>query len=254
MNQATTIPNPLVLASHLSVNLGGQTILHDITTQLTPGETVGLLGANGSGKSTLVRTLLGLIAPSQGRVELFGQPPGRQVPWHRLAYVPQDSPAGAGVPTSALEAVMAGLLSGPWPWPPRGAKERALRALDQVGLRQQARSPLKVLSGGQRHRVLLARALVRRPELLIMDEPLAGVDGASATALVDALREIPCLTCLVVLHEAGPFAGYLKRGIVLRSGRLVADAPLTKLAPEAISHHHDAPPLARPGVQLEGPT
>jgi zinc transport system ATP-binding protein len=228
----------LAQASALSVALGGHTILRDVTVGIGRGEAVGLLGANGSGKSTLVKALLGLIPASGGSVELFGRPPGRLVPWAKVAYVPQDSPAGAGVPTSALEVVVAGQLTGPRPWPPRGAKGRALTALGRVGLRDRAHDAMGRLSTGQRHRVLLARALARRPELLIMDEPLAGIDASSATALVATLRETEGLTSLVVLHEPGPFAGYLTRGIVLEAGRVAADGPMHDVAPHLPAHHH----------------
>jgi zinc transport system ATP-binding protein len=184
---------------------------------------------------------VGIIPAAQGEVRLFGRAPGRQLPWGRLAYVPQASQAGAGVPTSALEVVRAGLLSGWRPWPPRDAKQRALAALDAVGLAGQARQAMAHLSGGQRHRVLLARALVREPDLLIMDEPLAGVDAASADLLVEALAARADLTCLVVLHDLGPFERYLRRGIVLSHGRVVADGSLAEVLPTDHHHHHEPP-------------
>ncbi|MDR1118278.1 MAG: ATP-binding cassette domain-containing protein [Bifidobacteriaceae bacterium] len=228
-------------ASGLDVALGGHRVLHDVSFEIRAGEAVGLLGANGSGKSTLVKTMLGLIQPLRGRAELFGEPPGRRVPWAKVAYVPQDSPAGSGVPTSALEVVVSGLMTGPRPWPPRRAKARALAALELVGMEGRARDTLKNLSGGQRHRVLLARALVRRPQLLIMDEPLAGVDAASAESLVAALRGMAGLTTVVVLHETGPFADYLTRAIVLDGGRIAADGPPPPGAAAPVHHHHDLP-------------
>jgi zinc transport system ATP-binding protein len=228
-------------AVRLDVALGGNRVLSEVDLAIRPGERVGLLGANGSGKSTLVKALLGLIPASGGEVRLFGRPPGRQVPWGRIAYVPQTSPAGSGVPTSALETVQAGLLTGRRPWPPKGSKLRAARALAAVGLEDQARRAIGQLSGGQRHRVLLARALVREPDLLIMDEPLAGVDAASAERLVRTLSGLGELTCLVVLHDLGPFERYLTRGIVLSHGRVVADGPLQEVLPTDHHHHHEAP-------------
>jgi zinc transport system ATP-binding protein len=233
---------PAVSVVDLGVTLGGHRILEDISFSISPGQTVGLFGANGSGKSTLVRALLGLIPVAAGRAELFGAAPGRKLPWAKVAYVPQASPAGAGVPTSALDVVQAGLLTGWRPWPSRGSKARALQALAAVGLEDRARDTLKNFSGGQRRRVLLARALVRQPSLLIMDEPLAGVDAASAEALVDALAATPDLTCLVVLHEPGPFERYLTRGIVLEDGQIVADGPLAEVRPQVTDHHHHHDP------------
>jgi zinc transport system ATP-binding protein len=119
-------------------------------------------------------------------------------------------------------------------------------------LADRARDALKHFSGGQRHRVWLARALVRRPELLIMDEPLAGVDAASAQALVDVLRATPGLTSLVVLHEAGPFADYLTRVIVLEGGAVAADGPPDALTGRAPHHHHDTHPGRSQAPDLAG--
>ncbi|MDR1633706.1 MAG: metal ABC transporter ATP-binding protein [Bifidobacteriaceae bacterium] len=231
----------LATAAHVDVNLAGNRILEDIDLTIRPGQRVGILGANGSGKSTLIKALLGLVPLAKGEVELFGQTPGRQLPWAKLAYVPQTSAVGAGVPTSALEVVRAGLLTGRRPWPPKGSKTRALAALAAVGLEDIARQAVAQLSGGQRHRVLLARALVRDPELLIMDEPLAGVDAASAERLVQALERRGQMTCLVVLHDLGPFERYLRRGIVLSHGRIVADGPLAEVLPTDHHHHHEDP-------------
>jgi zinc transport system ATP-binding protein len=230
-----------VTVENLKVTLGGQRILDQIDLQINCGETVGLFGANGSGKSTLVRALLGLVAANASKIELLGQPLGRLTPWHQIAYVPQTSPAGAGIPTSALEVVRAGTITGWRPWPTHGSKAKALGALTTVGLKQRSKDALRDLSGGQHRRVLLARALVRQPTLLVMDEPLAGVDAQSATALVDALSNTANLTCLVVLHEAGPFGRYLTRGIVLDEGRLVADGTLEEISATAERHHHHDP-------------
>ncbi|MDR2372545.1 MAG: ATP-binding cassette domain-containing protein [Bifidobacteriaceae bacterium] len=233
--------SPLIEARALDVSLAGNRILTGIDLVIQPGERVGLLGANGSGKSTLVKALLGLIPATAGQVRVCGREPGRQLPWGELAYVPQTSPAGSGVPTSALDVVRAGLLTGWGPWPPRGAKARALAALAQAGLKDQARTPMSRLSGGQRHRVLLARALVREPRLVVMDEPLAGVDAASADQLVAALADRADLTALVVLHDPGPFERYLGRGIVLSHGQVVADGPLGEVLPTDHHHHHEPP-------------
>lgn len=231
----------VVTAKDLAVSLSGNRVLSDINITIRPGEAVGLLGANGSGKSTLVKALLGLIQPTAGNVYLFGQSLSRKVPWKKIAYLPQDSPAGAGVPTSALDLVRAGLLTGLNPWPPKRAKQRALKALHDVGLKSKASQSVARLSGGQRHRVLLARALVREPELLVMDEPLAGVDAQSADRLVELLEAREGLTCLVVLHDPGPFERYLGRGIVLSHGRVVADGSLTEVLPIDHHHHHEPP-------------
>jgi zinc transport system ATP-binding protein len=140
-----------------------------------------------------------------------------------------------------MDLVRAGLLTSWRPWPPRHAKQRAERALSEVGLAPQAKQTVANLSGGQRHRVLLARALVRDPVLLIMDEPLAGVDAESAERLVATLEARAGLTCLVVLHDPGPFERYLRRGIVLSHGRIVGDGSLDEVLPTDHHHHHEPP-------------
>ena len=185
---------PAVEVEDLSVVLGSSLILSGIDLRIEPGESVALLGANGSGKSTLVRTVLGLLPIRTGAVRLFGRDVTRRsaVPWRRVGYVPQRVGAAAGVPATALEVVRSGLLDPRRPLADRGrrARERALKALEAVGLAERADDHVQVFSGGQSQRVLIARALVRSPELLILDEPLAGIDRDSRRALARILGSL----------------------------------------------------------------
>lgn len=221
----------------LRVVLGSSLILDDVSLAVGGGESVALLGANGSGKSTLVKAALGLVPMVGGSIEVLGTPitRRRRVPWERIGYVPQRIGAGSGVPATALEVVRSGLLGPRRPWADRGrtAKQKAMAALDAVGLAHRAGDHVQVFSGGQAQRVLIARALVRRPELLLLDEPLAGIDRESRQGLAGILTALSAsgLTLVTVLHEMGELAPVVHRAVVLAEGRLVADRPAADLAP-----------------------
>ena len=220
----------------LSVVLGSSLILDDVSLAVGGGESVAILGANGSGKSTLVKAVLGLVPLSGGSIELLGTPTSHRhrVPWERVGYVPQRIGAGSGVPATALEVVRSGLLGPRRPWADRGraAKRKAMAALDAVGLAHRAADHVQVFSGGQAQRVLIARALVRSPELLILDEPLAGIDRASRESLAEILQGLRAqgLTLVTVLHEMGELSDVVQRAILLQDGQLVADGPAGEVA------------------------
>jgi len=216
---------PVLSADAVDVVLGGTRILSGVSMSVQPGEVVALLGANGSGKSTLVRAALGVIPAASGEIRLFGRPLGRRTPWNRVGYVPQRKPAHTGVPTTALEVVRAGLLS---PGHLRPApKARAMSALERMGMADRARQPVQEMSGGQQQRVLIARALVREPDLLMLDEPTTGIDLGTIEAFVDTIDDMrrTGTAVVVVLHETEAFSSLLDRAVVLRHGRVVHDGP-----------------------------
>lgn len=232
---------PFLDITHLDVTLGTARIVRDVSLQVGPGEFVALLGANGSGKSTLVRTAVGAIEPSAGSVRLFGSDitDRRTVPWQRLGYVPQRSTASGGIPATVAEVVGSGLLDARRWRRPAGAAARITDALTQVGLADRASDAVGQLSGGQQQRALIARALVRQPDLLVMDEPLAGVDIAQQAAFAETMAAVATgqRAVLVVLHETGPLEPLITRAVVLRHGRVVHDgAP----PPPAPGHDHPA--------------
>ncbi|MDO5699999.1 MAG: ATP-binding cassette domain-containing protein [Bowdeniella nasicola] len=248
--------SPHALAvNDLTVAYGPATILHDVTTQVDAGEVVAVLGANGSGKSTLMKACLGLAPISAGSVQIFGRSVGGRprVAFDRIGYVPQRSAAFSETPTTALEVVASGLI-GSWRLrPPRGGRERALAALQQMGLGHRAHCPIRVFSGGQMQRTLIARALVRQPDLLILDEPLAGIDQDSQDLLLGALHDLhdAGTAIVVVLHEIGPFDGFLDRALVLAQGTIRHDgAPPTPRGhhaePGHVHQHPDHAPPAPP--------
>ena len=223
---------PVVVVEDLSVFLGGLPVLRGISMSVRAGEAVALLGGNGSGKSTLVRTLLGLLPVERGSVSLFGQPLNRFRRWSRVGYVPQRSTAPASGATVA-EVVSSGRLALRKPFLPRSAKDKQAvhDALDLVGMGGRAKSDVRQLSGGQQQRVLIARALAGEPDLLVLDEPTAGVDIEHQHVLADVIsaRVNAGLTVVVVLHEVGPLTPLIDRGVVLREGRVVAQGPLAEL-------------------------
>lgn len=219
--------------------MGSTHILHQVSLTVERGESVALLGANGCGKSTLIKACLGLYPLAGGDVQLFGASLSkrRQVPWMQVGYVPQRVSATAGVPATALEVVRSGLLGPGRPFASWGgaAKAQAMEALAQVGLAKRANDHVQVFSGGQAQRVMIARALVRRPQLLFLDEPLAGVDRASRQGLADCLAQLreQGITLVTVLHEMGELAGLVDRTVTLADGRVVASRSLGASRPLA---------------------
>ncbi|MCU4745491.1 ATP-binding cassette domain-containing protein [Streptomyces sp. JH002] len=215
---------PLTLRD-VHAELGGRPVLRGVDLTVGRGEVVALLGANGSGKSTAVRAAVGQVPVSGGELTLFGTPVRRFRDWRRVGYVPQRSTAAGGVPATVREVVSAGRLARRR-LRPLGRADRAAveRALELVGLADRARDPVESLSGGQHQRVLIARALAGEPELLIMDEPLAGVDLASQRILADTLRSqlAQGVSTLVVLHELGPLEPLITRSVSLSAGLVEA--------------------------------
>ncbi len=219
------------------VQLGGRDILRGVDVRVDQGEFVAVLGANGSGKTTLVRTLVGLVPLAAGSLELFGTPVARFRQWPRLGYVPQRLTVGGGVPATVREVVASGRTG-------RASRLRRLgrddwaavdHALEDVGLTHRAGDPVLDLSGGQQQRVLIARALAGEPEVLVLDEPTAGVDADSQDTLAGALRHLSAEGGSVVLvaHELGPLAGLIRRAVVLDQGQVLSDGP----PPDPEGHH-----------------
>jgi len=229
---------PAIEATGVTVALGGSPIVRGVDLVVPRGQVVALLGANGSGKSTLVRALVGVVPHGAGDVRLLGSPLGPAVPWDRVGYVPQRVSAATGVPATACEVVVSGTLHGRHLRPPRDARARACAALEAVGLGPDADKAVRTLSGGQQQRVLIARALVRKPDLLLLDEPVAGVDLPSQQTFARALGTLAAAgtTILVVLHELGALAPLIQRAVVLRHGAVVHDG-----APPAPSPEHAGP-------------
>ncbi|MFJ5259629.1 metal ABC transporter ATP-binding protein [Streptomyces sp. NPDC088387] len=244
---------PVISVRGVTAELGSRPVLRGIDLTVGHGEVVALLGANGSGKSTAVRAVIGQVPVSAGRIELFGTEHRRFRDWSRVGYVPQRTTAAGGVPATVTEIVSSGRLSRTRFGVFRKADHAAVRqALELVGMADRAKDSVNALSGGQHQRVLIARALASRPDLLIMDEPMAGVDLASQEVLAGTLREQVAAgtTVLLVLHELGPLEPLIDRAVVLRDGCVLHDGPPPKaLGQHALPGHDHVHPHAPEGAE-----
>jgi zinc transport system ATP-binding protein len=230
------------------VVLGGRPVLRGIDLTVSTGEVVAVLGENGSGKSTLVRSILGLTPLRRGSVELFGTPLAGFRDWRRVGFVPQRVTATAGVPASVWEVVASGRLAHLRPLQPmrRADRDAVREAIDAVGLTDRTRDGCSTLSGGQQQRVLIARALAGRPELLVLDEPTAGVDLTHQDAFAAILGRLvdQGTTIVLVAHEMGPLESLISRTVVMSDGRVAYDGPPLESfrdAPHAHAHHPPSP-------------
>ena len=249
----------LVLAYRgASIGYDQHPVLTDLDFTLARGEVVAVLGPNGSGKSTLIKGVLRLAQLQAGHLELFGTPAARFREWHRLGYVPQRHTVAGRIPVTVREVVSSGRLNRVRPWRRFTAADRCAIdcAIDTVGLARRDRDLVATLSGGQQRRVLIARALAADPEVLILDEPTAGVDLANQQVLADTLAALAGTgaTILVVTHELGPLEPLITRTVVVRDGWIDYDGPPVTGAPvEGADHHHPhGEPPVRHGIGLAG--
>jgi zinc transport system ATP-binding protein len=194
------------------VDYGSQRALSDATLAIDRGEFVGIVGPNGAGKTTMLKAALGLVPIRSGAVELYGTPLARYHDWPRIGYVPQNaSQVEARFPATALEVALLGRVGkrGLFRWLSAGDKEKARKAMEEVGVADLADRLIGTLSGGQRQRVLLAKALAGDPELLLLDEPTTGIDPetrASFYELLDHLNHDHGLTIVIVSHDTEAIA------------------------------------------------
>ena len=220
-----------VLALHgVAVGYDDRPVVEGVDLVVDRSEVVALVGPNGSGKTTLVRGVLGLAPVLAGRIELLGRPAEAFHERWRIGYVPQRHTVGGGVPSSVQEVVASGRLARRRLLSPATAADRLAvsEALEIVGLADRRHAPVATLSGGQQRRTLIARALATDPDVLLMDEPTAGVDAAGQESLARTLARLvgQGLTLVIVTHETEPLAGLLTRVVELRDGRVVRDEPL----------------------------
>ena len=210
------------------------------------GEVVALLGPNGSGKTTLMKGVLGLVACLGGEVELLGRPLGELRDRSPIGYVPQRQTAAGPIPVTVRELVRSGRLARTGMFRRHGAVDhRAVEAAIQaVDLGDKARQPVATLSGGQQRRALVARALAGGATVLLLDEPLAGVDQANQDAMALALGALvdTGVTVVVVLHELGPLEPLVTRAVCLDGGEVVFDGPLETAPPNLLHLGHDHDP------------
>jgi len=211
----------------------GRDALHDIGFALEPGDIAGVLGPNGGGKTTLFRALLGELPHARGTVEVAGRP----------AYVPQTEHARLDFPVSAFDVALMGAY-GRTPFYRRIARadrDAAAEALERVGLADRSRDVFGTLSGGQRQRVLIARALVQRADVLLLDEPLSGVDAPSAARIESLLAELAGegRALLVATHDVSQ-AQRFDRVLCLHTRQLAFGPPAEVLTPACLQQTYGA--------------
>ena len=184
--------SPLVELEGVVFGYGDVRVLDDINLAVEAGDVLGIIGPNGSGKTTLIRIMLGLLSPDRGEVRLFGRPIAAFREWKRLGYVPQRATLDPSLPVTVEEVVATGLVStlGLLQRPGRAERTRIQEALAHVGMDRSAAARIGALSIGQQQRVLIARALVSGPELLILDEPTAGVDPEAQSTFYALLHHL----------------------------------------------------------------
>jgi len=206
--------------SQVRLVLGGRTVLDAVDLDIAEGTFTGVLGPNGAGKTTLFRAILGLVPPAAGRIAVLGRPVTRGNA--AVGYMPQHR-AAAGGRLSGHDFVASAVHGHRWGLPFAGAAARreVARVLALVGASELARRPLADLSGGERQRLLLAQALLGRPRLLLLDEPLISLDPRHQRGVVELVRELQRelgLTVLFSAHELNPLLGALDRVLYLGGG------------------------------------
>lgn len=238
----------------VSYDAGDARVLDHVTLRIDAGDFLGIIGPNGAGKTTLLRVLLGLLPPSAGRVTLFGTDVRRFREWQRVGYVPQRSVVEPRFPASVFEVVMSGCSARTGLGRRYGAAERdaAQRALETVGMAAIRDRRIGRLSPGQQQRVFIARALVHRPELLILDEPTVGVDVDAQEQFYELLRRLNRAfgaTLVLVSHDISVVAqevtrlACLNRTLVFHGdpGEAISSGALERLYRSAslvVTHRH----------------
>jgi zinc/manganese transport system ATP-binding protein len=236
-------PAAAVQLSRAQARMGGNVVWSDVSIGIAPGDFAAILGPNGSGKTTLLRVLLGELELADGTVSVLGAPPGARK--GRIGYLPQRRQFDAGTRIRGVDLVRLGLDGARWGLPLRrsgGARVDEVLAL--VGAAEYAGRPIDQLSGGEQQRLLIAQALVSRPQLLILDEPLDSLDLPSQSA-VAALLERICrhehVTVLLVAHDVNPLLSYSDRVVYFGAGRAVVGRPREVITAETLSRLYGVP-------------
>jgi zinc/manganese transport system ATP-binding protein len=212
-----------------AVRLGGRLVFSDVELDVQAGEFLAVLGPNGAGKSTLMRAILGLVPLAAGRATVLGGTPARAR--GRIGYLPQRSGFDRATRLRGVDLVRLGVDGTRWGVPlavssgarerRRSERERADRVIELVGAAAYARRPIGELSGGEQQRLLIAQALVRSPQLLILDEPLDSLDLPNQVAVAALIRRIATeeqIAVMLVAHDVNPLLGYLDRVVYLGGG------------------------------------
>ena len=206
----------------MTITRGARTVLADVSTTIRAGEFIAILGPNGAGKTTLLQAILGLLPPAAGEIRIFGTKPRRG---NRAAgYLPQQRTAVADLPLRGWDFVASALNGERWglPLTTRDSRREVDQALETVAAQNLANRPLRELSGGELQRLLLAQALLGKPKLLLLDEPLISLDPhfqQEVVALVRQIQQGRSITVLFTAHDLNPLLGAVDRVLYLGHGR-----------------------------------
>jgi manganese/iron transport system ATP-binding protein len=216
---------PILSAEHVSVRYDGRMALEDVSFSLQTGERVAVVGPNGAGKSTLFRVIAGVLSPVSGALDVYGAGPSGHI---CIGYVPQRTQVDWDFPVTVADVVMMGRAGklGMLRWPAGADWKQVRQALYDVGLGELAGRQINELSGGQQQRMFIARALAQEAELLLMDEPLTGLDLKSQQAIFDILEELRRrkVTVMVATHDLDQAAEHFDR-VMLLNRRLLGFGP-----------------------------
>ncbi len=246
-------PPPAVELTDAAVRLGGATVWSGVDLLVPEGEFVAILGPNGAGKSTLLRVLLGLLDLSHGEVRVLASPAGAHN--ERIGYLPQRRVFDSSTRIRGVDMVRLGLDGRRWGVPlpavgpfqssrARATRERVAEAIERVGAQAYAQRPIGECSGGEQQRLLIAQALVQRPRLLILDEPLDGLDlpnQAAVSALVQDICRSAGVTVLLVAHDVNPLLPYVDRVLYLAGGRAAMGPVAEVITSATLSSLYGAP-------------
>ncbi len=235
----------VVAFDHVSLDYVAARVLDDITFTIEAGDFVGIIGPNGSGKTTLVRLMLGLIAPTAGSIRLFGTSPAAFREWRKIGYVPQRTMLDPGLPVRVDEVVSTGLVASRalFGGGGRDARRRLGDALALVGMTDHAGARVGALSVGQQQRVLIARALVSDPELLVLDEPTGGIDPEAQASFHALLRRLNArgVTLVIVSHDVGVVAREVTKLACLNRRMIFCGRPQDFFSDESLTALYGAP-------------
>jgi zinc/manganese transport system ATP-binding protein len=243
--------DPVITLRDAAVRVGGRTLWSGVTLSVAPGEFVSVLGPNGVGKSTLVKAILGLL-PATGDIRVLGALPGHAN--HRIGYLPQRRSFDASLRVRGVDVVRLGWDGDRWGVPlpllgrfsarRRAADGRIAEVIDLVGASAYAHRPIGQLSGGEQQRLLIAQALVRRPALLLLDEPLDSLDlpnqGAVA-ALISRICHGEQVSVVMVAHDVNPILTYLDRVVYIAHAGAIAGTPDEVITSETLTDLYGAP-------------
>jgi manganese/zinc/iron transport system ATP- binding protein len=222
-------PEQALHVEDLTVTYGANPVLWDIDLNIPPGVMCAIVGPNGAGKSTLIKAALGLVRPVAGHVRFLGRPIGQMR--GQIGYVPQRHSVDWDFPTTARDVVEMGLYRdlGWLRRPGKAEHARALAALAEVGMQDYADRQISQLSGGQQQRVFIARALVQDAPILILDEPMAGVDASTEAIIIALLKKLRDAgrTVIVVHHDLTTVQSYFD-WLVMLNVRIIAQGPVAQ--------------------------